>query len=101
MISLLNSWEITAKSTLLKPSRNNEEEKLNKVIQVLYHGIIYNIQVIILYHEVQKLNYLSSLSVRSYPSVLELNPIDNIRARSDMIYIDQYDNDDMSRQQDQ
>ncbi|KAA6340795.1 MAG: hypothetical protein EZS28_052511, partial [Streblomastix strix] len=25
-----------------------------------------------------------------------IEPIDNTRARSDMIYIDQYDNDDMS-----
>ncbi|KAA6383006.1 MAG: hypothetical protein EZS28_021469 [Streblomastix strix] len=30
-----------------------------------------------------------------------IEPTDNTRARSDIIYIDQYDNDDMSRQQDQ
>ncbi|KAA6400000.1 MAG: hypothetical protein EZS28_004476 [Streblomastix strix] len=101
MISRLSSWEVTVKATLYKPSHNKEVEQLNKVIQVHYQGVIHNTLVVVRCYGVQLLNLLPSHLMRPYPSVEELNPTDNTGARSDMIYIDQYDNDDMSRQQNQ
>ncbi|KAA6367741.1 MAG: hypothetical protein EZS28_036733 [Streblomastix strix] len=68
----LSSWEVMAEAALLQPSRNNEVEQLNRVIQIHCQGITSNILIIVRYNVAQMFYLMPYFSIGHYPSEDEL-----------------------------